>query len=1445
MPIPSQKIVNQRLAEEASAARTYGSPGARFLLDWSRKTPAPEENYTGNNQSGFNILPLLNQTIKINSNLTNISNSFRVYQRKVLDFEVTKINLLGEISSKLDNVYDGIVQSAEERIGMAERRGQYGIGTFEGKQLGMGAALAFLPSILTKLGDTIPGIGPAVSGLASSNMMLLGKVAAIPMMLDAIFQNELGRKKFDTYMFKASEMMAKYIPSFTQSSSEKLFEIGSFLSEIRQKEVELAGILSGGDHKVGMKTMRAWQLAPLLMTPANLIHRNYKTPQEKQVALLSGMYEFLREMTAWQITIGRHGFGLSDNIFSQLTPIKNGPFARLDRYLQDIPVISAGYNIIKDLFTGTYKLADVIFNPVKYIKETFGNLKSWIGEVAEELLPDSFRGFLESKGFLQKTIISSEDAMKGAGLNQSSSDRANIFTAEGLPGVLEKIRSLNFQQYNTLENIYNILDKLLRETTKTSYRRKDLKGESLVWSSVEGKYLSKSENDQSIKKQRLSLIDSAKKQGMTDEAEIKKVVDQSILKLQNLQKESIRQQRTQEDAEREDFLKNSEKNKKFYDFFNTLTNVGAGTAGAAATFGVGSAIGLGGLSLGMGAGIPLALLSLLAGNFFAKKGRGLRDWYIEQKQNRTRSTYGPFVPPREANAESEIRGTASGGMNLFERMNQMRTSIPFFAEGGIAKNPQMAVVGEKEPEVIGSPKKIVNWLSEALYKLPNFKENPILTELKGIKGYLSKITDLESKSFIKQEKKDQEAEADKFFSGIMSVFSLIKDGLFGVFDGIKWLFSGITGIFGDDGKSSSSNILSGILGTLGNDGKSSSSNILSAVMKNKKILSTIFGGGSLYALADSLIGSYVGEKETQDKKENITSFFSNPLGFISDKWGEFTGIKGFSKGGTIPTGGIGFVGEKGPELAISGPNGTNIYPIEEDKIKALIKKHESDGVPKLRSYLDSRNIPTIGYGHNLKSVNIKGLSENSVLTPDEAERLFNFDYQRITKPFSENFPSFNKFNYPVKAALYDMAFNMGPSFFKNWPNFVSALERDDYESAIKEVQNSKYFSQVGKGRTDDIIALLRMGGDPSAIIPESVSGNIGFNKFTIPESFSDYDVSNGSAGRSIFDSLLSQFKGGLNFDFDGFINGFNSLFGGFFGGNGSNNESFSFEKIKTGDFSPDSNQTKPQPQFQTVLGSIVSPSKSNIVNSPFGLRNDGRSMHGGVDFQGKIGDPVFASRDGTVSAIFKDWGGVQIDHGDGTAEKSIHMSKIFAKNGEFVRAGQKIGEVGGVGPIGGETQYRPHLHWAYLQDGSPVDGVQVLQNAGLRFRPQTPTGKISNIASVNEKQAIGGDDPMSILMSVISKFDKNNSLKLKNNSVLNEDLKNEILNFKESIRRETVQPQVIPIPMPSQDQQTSIEVKNQYQPDMELMNLCSMLFSSVKGKLINNMEVLGGELMST
>ncbi len=121
-------------------------------------------------------------------------------------------------------------------------------------------------------------------------------------------------------------------------------------------------------------------------------------------------------------------------------------------------------------------------------------------------------------------------------------------------------------------------------------------------------------------------------------------------------------------------------------------------------------------------------------------------------------------------------------------------------------------------------------------------------------------------------------------------------------------------------------------------------------------------------------------------------------------------------------------------------------------------------------------------------------------------------------------------------------------------------------------------------------------------------------------------------------------------------------------------------------------------------GTLAAPVSSLNITSGFGPRW-GRT-HLGVDLGMPSGSSIFAVDAGTV--IFTGYSGsygnlVKVDHGNGIVTYYAHCSNILANQGQIVKKGDVIAQVGSTGNSTG-----PHLHFEVRINGENVDPMDYL-----------------------------------------------------------------------------------------------------------------------------------------
>ncbi len=106
------------------------------------------------------------------------------------------------------------------------------------------------------------------------------------------------------------------------------------------------------------------------------------------------------------------------------------------------------------------------------------------------------------------------------------------------------------------------------------------------------------------------------------------------------------------------------------------------------------------------------------------------------------------------------------------------------------------------------------------------------------------------------------------------------------------------------------------------------------------------------------------------------------------------------------------------------------------------------------------------------------------------------------------------------------------------------------------------------------------------------------------------------------------------------------------------------------------------------------------------LNGEARRPHYGVDIAAPVGTRVRAPASGVVSLVHEDMffsgGTLIIDHGHGVSSTFLHLERILVAQGERVRQGEAIAEVGATGRVTGA-----HLDWRMNHLTERLDPVLV------------------------------------------------------------------------------------------------------------------------------------------
>lgn len=127
------------------------------------------------------------------------------------------------------------------------------------------------------------------------------------------------------------------------------------------------------------------------------------------------------------------------------------------------------------------------------------------------------------------------------------------------------------------------------------------------------------------------------------------------------------------------------------------------------------------------------------------------------------------------------------------------------------------------------------------------------------------------------------------------------------------------------------------------------------------------------------------------------------------------------------------------------------------KYKNLTKDFEG---LRLKPYRCSAGKLTIGYGRNIEDIGI---------SKEEAYMMFESDFNRAMEDAKKLCEAFNiNYRHLSESRFYvltDMMFNLGYDRLSKFKKMLTALSKSDYDSAAKEMLDSKWAKQVGKRAT--------------------------------------------------------------------------------------------------------------------------------------------------------------------------------------------------------------------------------------------------------------------------------------------------------------------------------------------------------------------------------------------
>lgn len=146
---------------------------------------------------------------------------------------------------------------------------------------------------------------------------------------------------------------------------------------------------------------------------------------------------------------------------------------------------------------------------------------------------------------------------------------------------------------------------------------------------------------------------------------------------------------------------------------------------------------------------------------------------------------------------------------------------------------------------------------------------------------------------------------------------------------------------------------------------------------------------------------------------------------------------------------------------------TTLTFLDLDALRSELRRDEGlpGGKPALKPYRDTTGHLTIGFGRNLDDVGI---------TPEEANAMLDHDIAIAIGSLSARLRWFDQVDHVRQRVLINMAFNLGIEGLLGFRKMLAALMVKDHETAARELETSKYFTQVGQ-RGPRLARMLRTG----------------------------------------------------------------------------------------------------------------------------------------------------------------------------------------------------------------------------------------------------------------------------------------------------------------------------------------------------------------------------------
>ncbi len=135
------------------------------------------------------------------------------------------------------------------------------------------------------------------------------------------------------------------------------------------------------------------------------------------------------------------------------------------------------------------------------------------------------------------------------------------------------------------------------------------------------------------------------------------------------------------------------------------------------------------------------------------------------------------------------------------------------------------------------------------------------------------------------------------------------------------------------------------------------------------------------------------------------------------------------------------------------------------EISALKAQLRADEGERLKVYIDTVGVPTIGVGRNLKDRGISAVESDFLLTND---------IQAVQADLNSMLPWWVGLSDNRQLVLANMCFNLGIGGLLGFRNMLACAKSGDWFGAAKEMRDSHWATQVG-ARAERLALLMERG----------------------------------------------------------------------------------------------------------------------------------------------------------------------------------------------------------------------------------------------------------------------------------------------------------------------------------------------------------------------------------